>query len=207
MGKRYIKCPRCELNYILEGEDYCPICKSEMKHHAEGEDDGLLDNFDDMELCPVCGVNYIKEGQAMCEECKKKKNSNGADDGSDKDWKKSDDDEDDEDMNSIRSDIDGDMGDEDEPYNSGFEEVDITADPYKVDDDDPLIDDDLDTPIEFSSDDSDDESDEDEDNPKSNKNDDDFEVVEADDSDDDDDDEDDYSDDDDYDDDLLGKKK
>ena len=59
MGKKYIKCPRCELNYILEGEDYCHVCKSEMKHHAEGDEDELLD-FDDLELCPVCGVNYIK---------------------------------------------------------------------------------------------------------------------------------------------------
>ena len=206
MGRKYIKCPRCELNYILEGEDYCTICKSEMKHHAEGEDDGLLDNFDDMELCPVCGVNYIKEGQAMCDECKKKKNSGGSDDSGDKDWNKSDDDDDEDDIESIRSDIDGDMQEDDEPYNSGFEEVDMNADPYKVDDD-PLIDDDLDTPIEFSSD-LDDEEDEDENNQKSNSNDDDFEVVEADESDDDEDEEDSDLDDDDYDDgDLLGKKK
>lgn len=203
MGRKYIKCPRCELNYILEGEDYCNICKSEMKHHAEGEDDGLLDNFDDMELCPVCGVNYIKEGQAMCEDCKKKKKSNGSDDGNDKDWKKTDDeDEDDDDMNSIRSDIDGDLCDE--PYNSGFEEVDITADPYKVDDDPLIIDDDLGSSIDFSV-----EEDEDDEldiiDKSSSK--DDFEVVEVSDDDDDEEDEDDYNDDDDDDDDFLGKRK
>ena len=28
---RLIKCPRCELNYIAEGEGYCKICKREMK--------------------------------------------------------------------------------------------------------------------------------------------------------------------------------
>lgn len=25
------KCPRCELNYILDGEQYCKICRMEMK--------------------------------------------------------------------------------------------------------------------------------------------------------------------------------
>ena len=45
MGKKYIKCPRCELNYILENEDYCHVCKSEMKHHTDADDE-LLDLFD-----------------------------------------------------------------------------------------------------------------------------------------------------------------
>ena len=71
MGKKYIKCPRCELNYILEGDDYCHVCKSEMKHHAEGDEDELL-NLEDMELCPVCGVNYIKEDETVCDECRGK---------------------------------------------------------------------------------------------------------------------------------------
>ena len=43
MGKKYIKCPRCELNYILEGEDYSHVCQSEMKNHSIDEDDELLD--------------------------------------------------------------------------------------------------------------------------------------------------------------------
>ena len=41
MGK-YKKCPRCELNYILETEDYCPICKAEMNHNHDAEDDFLI---------------------------------------------------------------------------------------------------------------------------------------------------------------------
>jgi hypothetical protein len=76
MGKKYVKCPRCELNYILEDEDYCHVCKSEMKHHTEADDE-LLD-LEDMELCPVCGQNYIKEDQYMCDECKKKRNGDGS---------------------------------------------------------------------------------------------------------------------------------
>ena len=27
----YIKCPRCELNYIKKGEQYCQVCKAELK--------------------------------------------------------------------------------------------------------------------------------------------------------------------------------
>ena len=197
MGRKYIKCPRCELNYILADEDYCHVCKTEMKHYNEGEDDGLLDDFEDMELCPVCGVNYIKEGQATCLDCKKKKN--GYDDDDSKSWNKEDDDEDDDDM--IGSDIDGydDRKTDDDPYNPGFEEVDLTSDPYK-DDDDPLLD--LDTSIEFSS-----EFDEDFEEDEVVESVDDFEVVEVSDDDDDEEDEDDYKDDDDDLSDLLGKRK
>ena len=27
----YIKCPRCELNYIKKDEQYCQVCKAELK--------------------------------------------------------------------------------------------------------------------------------------------------------------------------------
>lgn len=201
MGKKYIKCPRCELNYILEGEDYCPVCKSEMKHHAEDDDDELLD-FDELELCPVCGVNYIKPEQAMCEDCKKKKNESGdGEEPVETAWKKSDDDDDDS-LISASDDIDGDDEDEDD-YNPGFEDVTEEDDPYADEVKSSLIEDDLDEPIAFGSD---DEEDEDLDETVEEVQDD-FETVEV--SDDDDDDED--EDDDDYDfggdDDLLGVKK
>ena len=28
---KYVKCPRCELNFMLEGEEYCDVCKAELK--------------------------------------------------------------------------------------------------------------------------------------------------------------------------------
>ena len=28
---KYVKCPRCDLNYMLEGEEYCDVCKAELK--------------------------------------------------------------------------------------------------------------------------------------------------------------------------------
>ena len=64
----YVKCPRCELNYILKKDKYCDVCKSEMKA-------GILDenDFDEMEegleLCPHCRVNYISEGETICSTC------------------------------------------------------------------------------------------------------------------------------------------
>lgn len=191
MGKKYIKCPRCELNYILEGEDYCHVCKSEMKHHTEADEDDLL-NLEDMELCPVCGVNYMKEDQTICDECRGK--SKG-DDLDEKSWKN-----DDEDSSvSASSDIDSD--DEDEEFNSGFSDIDPEEDdldPYKTDDDDDLLDD---SPIEFALDEEEMEEDIVSETLK-----DDFETVEV--SDDDDDDDEDENDDYDLgDDDFLSKKK
>ena len=64
---KYIKCPRCELNYILETEKLCPVCQAELKLR---KDDSLSD---DMELCPICGQNFVSYDQPMCEECAKKR--------------------------------------------------------------------------------------------------------------------------------------
>lgn len=67
---QYIKCPRCELNYILKKDKYCDVCKSEMRAGILEESD--LDDFDleeGLELCPICKVNYISEGERMCSTC------------------------------------------------------------------------------------------------------------------------------------------
>ena len=67
MGK-YVKCPRCELNWILEENEYCDVCKAELG--VEGFT--LLEDEDEDMLCPVCGVNYIEHGERMCADCKNK---------------------------------------------------------------------------------------------------------------------------------------
>ena len=65
---QYIKCPRCELNYILKKDKFCDVCKAEMKagileeNELEDMDEGLM-------LCPICKVNYIQEGETMCASC------------------------------------------------------------------------------------------------------------------------------------------
>ena len=49
----YIKCPRCELNYMPDTERYCSVCKREMR----GEDE-----HDEIELCSACGENPVVRG-------------------------------------------------------------------------------------------------------------------------------------------------
>ena len=28
---KYVKCPRCDTNYMAEGEPYCDVCKADLK--------------------------------------------------------------------------------------------------------------------------------------------------------------------------------
>ena len=58
----FIKCPRCELNYIREEEQYCPVCKREMKGES------LNDPF---ELCSICNENPVMPGKDVCYACYK----------------------------------------------------------------------------------------------------------------------------------------
>ena len=58
----FIKCPRCELNYIREEEQYCPVCKREMK--GESHDDPF-------ELCSICNENPVMPGKDVCYACYK----------------------------------------------------------------------------------------------------------------------------------------
>lgn len=75
---RYVKCPRCELNYIDgDKQEYCDVCIAEMKGNklafADLEDDELEAALESevSELCPVCGVNRMRFGETMCDACKK----------------------------------------------------------------------------------------------------------------------------------------
>lgn len=54
------KCPRCELNYIREGEKYCDVCKREMKGESEP---------DDVQICVECGENPAVKGSELCARC------------------------------------------------------------------------------------------------------------------------------------------
>ena len=68
----YIKCPRCELNYIKKGEQYCQVCKAELKlgpqlMFAVDEDD---EDYENQKLCPICKQNYIDLDMEMCDQCK-----------------------------------------------------------------------------------------------------------------------------------------
>ena len=58
----FIKCPRCELNYIQEEEQYCSVCKREMKGEV---------HEDLFELCSICNENPVMPGKDVCPICYK----------------------------------------------------------------------------------------------------------------------------------------
>ncbi|MBQ2834215.1 MAG: hypothetical protein IJN79_04265 [Clostridia bacterium] len=61
----FMKCPRCELNYIREEEQYCSVCKREMKGEV----------YDDpFELCSICRENPVMPGKDVCPICYKEMN-------------------------------------------------------------------------------------------------------------------------------------
>jgi hypothetical protein len=57
------KCPRCELNYILDGGSLCTVCRKEV--HGGSEQDDIA------ELCTECGENPAVPGGELCLSCLK----------------------------------------------------------------------------------------------------------------------------------------
>ena len=67
---KYVLCPRCELNYMLDTEKYCDVCKAELKMGPQlifSEDDEAEQGE---KLCPICKRNYISDDEEMCEQCR-----------------------------------------------------------------------------------------------------------------------------------------
>lgn len=106
---RYVKCPRCELNYIdPEKQEYCDVCVAELKGNRlqfadlDDEDYEALENdAEQSEICPICGINKIRYGEKMCEACKKEseyEEEEEVDIEKDEEWKNYLDDEDDGDL-------------------------------------------------------------------------------------------------------------
>ena len=68
------KCPKCELNYIREDEEFCEVCKREMKRaqahikHAQEESEE-----DEVILCSECGEAPAARGGELCRSCLKEK--------------------------------------------------------------------------------------------------------------------------------------
>ena len=48
------KCPRCELNYMLDGGELCTVCRREVK--------GEHESIDMTELCSACGEHPAVSG-------------------------------------------------------------------------------------------------------------------------------------------------
>ena len=156
---KYIKCPRCELNFIIEGQqEYCDVCIAEMKGNklefADLEDEELeaeLEN-ESMELCPVCGINNMRFGETMCEACKKQ---------SEYEEDIVEDDEQDEEWKSYLTEDTEDLSLDEEELAEELAEVGEEDEEYAEEEDD-FFDDDIDSLDELG-DDEDDDEDEDED--------------------------------------------
>ena len=68
MGKvEYIRCPRCELNYIEKGQKICKVCEQELA--SKGNQEISDEEAREMNLCPVCKKNYLMEDEDICGEC------------------------------------------------------------------------------------------------------------------------------------------
>jgi len=61
----YVKCPRCDLNFIQKKDKVCHVCKQEMQVLATN----YVDEQNPMGLCPICKVNYIADEESVCETC------------------------------------------------------------------------------------------------------------------------------------------
>ena len=65
-----VKCPRCDLNYILDTEKLCKVCLREMKGtHVE----------DEMEMCSVCNEAPALPGRDVCLSCLKEMSGSNTD--------------------------------------------------------------------------------------------------------------------------------
>lgn len=167
----YIRCPRCELNYIEKKEKFCQVCKNEMK--ANGENKNLEIN---LEICPICHINYMNPDQDMCDQCATENVDIFLDEEEEQEWKQYIGEEDEiteeEDLGStgrIMSDneTDDDMDDEeDDVFPSDMFDDDMDSDKdsdeeFEDDDDDEFEDDD-----DEDFDDDDDEEDDDDDDDR-----------------------------------------
>lgn len=161
---RYVKCPRCELNYIdEEKQEYCDVCIAEIKGSKlqfadlDDEDYEELDaEIEQSELCPVCGINPVRYGEKMCEACKKE---NEYDEEEEVDIEK------DEEWKNYLEEDDADLTVDDETLQ---EELDAEMEEENGEDeeffdDDPLADLDEDDDFDDEEDDDDDEDEDDED--------------------------------------------
>ncbi len=184
----YVRCPRCELNYIEKGQEYCRVCEAELS--SKGNKEISDEEAKELNLCPICKTNYLMDDEEICSECATEKaiheneeeiNMNSDEQVDDKEdrtesWRQYVENDDEElpedefgDMSSITSEEDGDMmaGEdmdfEDEDEESEFDEE--VNDFDELDDFDEDLDgfDDLDEDFDDDEDEDDDFDDEDDD--------------------------------------------
>lgn len=146
---KYVKCPRCDLNYMDSREDYCDFCKAELGMKSDfiiDEDEEEVGIDEELtKLCPICKHVYIGLDEDMCEACANSKCDDTIDDN-DEEWRNyMDDDADDFEEEKIEIPLD-ELRDEEEVEEEEEEEVapvddieddfDYSGDPDDYDDED-----------------------------------------------------------------------
>lgn len=72
MGKvEYIRCPRCELNFIEKSQKLCKVCEQELA--SKGNKELTDEEVKEMNLCPICKTNYLMDDEEICDECASEK--------------------------------------------------------------------------------------------------------------------------------------
>ena len=61
-----VKCPRCDLNYIMDGAELCTVCRREVRGETEPSDIS--------DICVECGENPALPGGDLCIFCLKELN-------------------------------------------------------------------------------------------------------------------------------------
>lgn len=99
----YIKCPRCELNYIHKDQKLCDVCKAELGLGPELVFAVDKESTEKFKLCPICKQVKIPKDEDMCDKCRENLDFKGdqIDYDNDVGWKEyvKDDQEDEEDEN------------------------------------------------------------------------------------------------------------
>ena len=65
------KCPKCELNYIRDGAEYCDVCMRAMKRAAKILRHDEDEEADEITICTECGEAPVVPGKELCIECLK----------------------------------------------------------------------------------------------------------------------------------------
>ncbi len=85
----YVKCPRCELNYMKDTDKYCDVCKRELLGSAADEE---------VELCSICGESPALPGKDVCLFCLREMNGKADASSVEEDIDEEEDDDDDDDV-------------------------------------------------------------------------------------------------------------
>ncbi|MDO5022592.1 MAG: hypothetical protein Q4E07_04565 [Eubacteriales bacterium] len=116
----FVKCPRCELNYMKDTDKYCDVCQSELFGDA---------SEDEVELCSICGESPALPGKDVCLFCQREMSGHAKGGVSgDEDLRADDEDTDDEDAEDVDSEDLEDIEDLDD-----FEELDELDDMMSLD--------------------------------------------------------------------------